>query len=200
MHSSAPQVQLRRRRLSHPRISRPFCSPARCDDVMSHATSIRALSPSTRTAIRAAIAPRSSVPQIGRYAFSRVFPRQRRFGRWRTDHQLQYFARGASQVALGSTPLIFWSCWVTIGAWVFSLFRTGPLISSTNSSLNQSALAAFVLRRTVLAQIARGLPSQVLQLRPALRLTPFAIVAIRPVKDCAQGARALIVQIGSLQS
>src|SRR5262249_11493828 len=29
---------------------------------------------------------------------------------WRRDHQFQYFARGVGQTALGSTPLIFWSC------------------------------------------------------------------------------------------
>jgi hypothetical protein len=75
----------------------------------------------------------------------------------------------------------------------FGCFGTGRHISSANSYLNQSTLVAFVLSRTVLAQVARGLASQVLQPRPALPLTPFAIIAIRPLKDCAQGARAFTV-------
>src|SRR5215472_14672800 len=123
---------------------------------------------------------------IGLYAFSRVFPAGQKPIRSvakRPSAPIFSHAERAkprsAQPSFGRAPydrrLRFSAC-----------LERGGHISSTNASLNQTAPAAFVLRSTVLAQIARGLASQVLQLRPALRLKPFAIVAIRPVKN-AQG-------------
>jgi hypothetical protein len=135
-----------------------------------------------RAAIRTEIAPRSSIPQFGLYAFSRFHYRVQ-FRRVATRPAVPIFRTrsGPIRARLNSPHLL-----VMLGATAacaLGLFGTGRHTFSTNSSLNQWALVAFVLKKTVLAQIARGLASQVLQLRPALQLAPFAIVAIRPVKD-----------------
>ena len=44
------------------------------------------------------------------YTPSHAFTSRFNSDEWRRDQQFQYFARGAGQAALGSTPLIFWSC------------------------------------------------------------------------------------------
>jgi hypothetical protein len=139
-HSSGPWVQLRHRRRSHTahfsalllastlrrlHVARDYGHFCRRRDVGSN---------------QGRMAPRSSHssnrPCTPSHAFPQVIDRFRRVAK---RSPAQIFRTRSRPSRLGSTLLIFRSLG-TAAACAFGLFGTGRHISSTNSSLNQSAL------------------------------------------------------------
>jgi hypothetical protein len=75
--------------------------------------SVWTLSTSTRCAQESGPRSNHAVPFLNSVCTPpHAFTSRSNADEWRRDQQFQYFARGVGQAAHGSTPHIFWSCWI----------------------------------------------------------------------------------------